>query len=120
VLRRGAAATADHIDQPGLREFASSSANIPGSRRNSRIRSAAGIRIGADKRIASRPISAICARISVARARSSTDGDRIGVRTEFQNPAGVCRQQPPRTVGMVPEIITGTSMPRSSQASAIA
>ena len=41
--------------------------------------------------------------------------------TEFQNAAGVCpdNKRPERSV-MVPEIITGTSMPRASQASAIA
>ncbi len=63
-----------------------------------------------------RPISAICARISFApsaQLRPTVTG--FAWRTEFQNAPGVCpdSRRPERSV-MVPEIITGTSSPRSA------
>ena len=71
---------------------------------------------------ASRASSAICARISrapSAQLRPILTG--FACRTEFQNAPGVWpdSRRPERSV-IVPEIITGTSRPRSSQISEIA
>ncbi len=62
------------------------------------------------------------ARISLApSAQLSPIVMGLACRTEFQNAAGVCpdSRRPERSV-MVPEIITGTSILRSSQISVIA
>ena len=69
-----------------------------------------------------RPISAICARISCApSAQLSPIENGEAWRIEFQNAAGVWpdSKRPERSV-MVPEIITGTRMPRASVISSMA
>src|SRR5262245_63307023 len=69
-----------------------------------------------------RAISAIWARISLApRAQFNAIENGAVWRTEFQNAAGVWPEssRPERSV-MVPEIITGTRMPRVSVTSAAA
>src|SRR5712691_10972748 len=68
-----------------------------------------------------RAISAMCARISLApSAQLSPIENGAAWPTEFQNAAGVWpeRRRPERSV-MVPEIITGTPMPRVSVTSEV-
>jgi hypothetical protein len=69
-----------------------------------------------------RAISAMWARISWApSAQLSPIENGVACRTEFQKPAGVWPEssRPERSV-IVPEIITGTWMPRASVISAMA
>ena len=123
VLRRGAAAAADDVDQPGVGELAEQLrhefralvvvAEFVGQ---------AGIRIGADEGVGeAADLGDMRAHFLAPSAQFRPMVTGLACRTAFQNAAGVWpdSRRPERSV-MVPEIITGTSTPRSSQTSAMA
>jgi hypothetical protein len=121
MVRRRAAAAADDVDEAGRGELA----DLRGHRLRAFVVLAefvgqAGVRIGADQRVGdAADLGEMRAQILGAERAIEADGERAAWRTEFQNAVGVWPDsvRPERSV-MVPEIITGTSMPRSANSSA--
>ena len=117
VLGRGAAAAADDVDEPRIGELAEVPRHLLGALViMAELVRQAGIRIGADQRVADpRHVGDMRAHLFGAERAVQSDRDRRRVPHRVPERLGrLARQQPAERSVMVPEIITGTSTPRAA------
>ncbi len=93
VVRRGAAAAADHVDQAGLRELADQPRHVVGGLVVlAELVGQAGVRIGADQRVGdAADVGDMGAQVFGAERAIEADGERACVLHRVPNASGSCR-----------------------------